>query len=92
MEVTIDCFSTVVVLSPCAVPAVTQTCTLRNWTTAANETNPESLNRPNGTPLGFRQLMLPATIYDIPPPCVRVFYGNPTSNNYIFIAVSEKII
>ena len=92
MEVTMDHFNTVVVLSPCAVPCVTQQCTVHNWTQAAYETNPESLNRSNGTPLGFRQLILPATMYDILLPCVRVFYGNPTRNNYIFVAVSEKII
>ena len=54
------------------------------WEPAPNDNSLES-----STPLGFRSEILPGDDSEDPDPCVRVFYPNETSNNYIQVLVSE---
>ena len=61
-----------------------QRCRRVNWVPASIDNS--------DTPLGFRLEALPGDDSADPDPCVRVFYDNPTSNNYVQVLVSETQI
>ena len=62
-----------------------------NWVTQPVDTNPESLNDPDGTPLGFSLLEYRGTDSNQPNLCVQVSYPTPLpagTIRYVVAAVS----
>lgn len=65
----------------------TQMCC--RWVEQPNDTNPNSLNDPNGTPLGFLLDQYRGTDSNLPDLCVRVNFPTPLKNiRYIVVSVS----
>ena len=69
----------------------TQMCC--EWVPQPSDTDPESLNDPRGTPLGFALLEYRGTDSNLPDLCVRVNFPSPLRNiQYVVAAVSPCII
>ena len=61
------------------------------WVDQFNDMNPNSLNDPNGTPLGFLLDQYRGTDSNLPDLCVRVFFPTPLRNiRYIVVSVSHN--
>ncbi len=60
-----------------------------NWVAQPIDTNPQSLNDADGTPLGFSLLEYRGTDSNLPNLCVRVSFPTPLRNiRYVVAAVS----
>ena len=69
----------------------TQMCC--EWVPQPSDTDPESLNDPRGTPLGFALLEYRGTDSNLPDLCVRVNFPSPLRNiRYVVAAVSQRIM
>ena len=59
------------------------------WVDQFNDMNPNSLNDPNGTPLGFLLDQYRGTDSNLPDLCVQVNFPTPLRNiRYVVVAVS----
>ena len=63
------------------------------WVPQPSDTDPESLNDPRATPLGFALLEYRGTDSNLPDLCVQVNFPQPRRNiRYVVAAVSPRII
>ena len=59
------------------------------WVDQVNNMDPQSLNDPRGTPLGFLQIEYRGTDSNLPDLCIRVNYPQPLRNiRYVVVSVS----
>lgn len=61
------------------------------WVPQPNDTDPESLDDPRGTPLGFMLLEYRGTDFNRPDLCVHIDYPTPLRNiRYVVASVSQN--
>ena len=71
-------------------PTQQQTCC--QWVPQPIDTDPQSLNDPNGTPLGFLLAEYRGTDSNLPDYCVRFDYPTPLRNfRYVVVSVSPNL-